>query len=63
MDKIETLNKIKSELYITEHFIKLFGIPRDGDICDMLLNLRCDISSLYKYEEINNITSKARISI
>lgn len=61
MYKAEPINKIKSELYIAEHFVKLFGIPRDGYICDMLLNLRCELSNLYEYEEVNTITSKARI--
>jgi len=63
MEMTELINKIKAELYIAEHFIKLFGIPRDSVICDMLLDIRCKLNNLYKYEEVNNITSKARISI
>ena len=72
MEKTEIINRIKSELYIAEHFIKLFGIPRcnpiswhmpDVDIYDMLLNLRCNMSSLYEYEEVKRVTKQARISI
>ena len=72
MIKVELVNKIKSELYIAEHWIKLYGIPRrdpiswhmsDVDIYDLLLNLRCNLSSLYDYEEVNGITKQARISI